>query len=149
MLALLLIALAPGPCHPGETTIVVMAARHRLFLCDAGQVVAEHRVALGAGGVGKRRAGDAKTPLGRYPLGSPRPSSSFGTFVPIGYPTPAQVAYGFTGNAIGIHGPPRGLPLGSAWVDWTAGCIAVGQDGDIDAIAAWIRRRKVGEVRIQ
>jgi murein L,D-transpeptidase YafK len=152
MLALLLIALlprpAPGPCLPSETAVVVVAARNRLFLCERGRTVADHRVALGAGGLGKRRAGDGKTPLGRYRLGPPRPSSSFGIFVPVGYPTRPQLAQGFSGSAIGIHGPPLTVPLG-AWRNWTAGCIALGRHAEIDAVAAWIRRRRVSEIRIQ
>jgi murein L,D-transpeptidase YafK len=130
--------------------VVIAVRAHALHLCEAGAGVAEHRVALGWHGVGKRRQGDGKTPLGLYPLGAPRPSQQFGTFVPVGYPTPSQQRLGFTGNAVGIHGPPRGLggALTTA-VDWTAGCIAVGSDAAIAAISAWIRRRHVTVVRIE
>jgi murein L,D-transpeptidase YafK len=143
-------AAAPAPCHPGETAVVVRVSPHALDLCQEGRSVASHRVALGAGGIGKRQQGDAKTPLGLYALGPPRPSPSFGTFVPVGYPTPAQQKAGFTGNSVGIHGPPRGGggPLTTS-VDWTAGCIAVGTDAEIDAISAWIRDRHVRAVRIE
>jgi murein L,D-transpeptidase YafK len=137
-----------GPCRRAETAVVVLTAGRRLVLCQAGRAVAVHRVALGAAGVGKRREGDRKTPLGRYPIGPPRPSLDFGTFVPVGYPTAAQAALGFTGTAIGIHGPPRWLPDGTER-DWTAGCIALGRAAEIDAVAAWIRRRHVGTVRIE
>jgi murein L,D-transpeptidase YafK len=137
-------------CQPGETGVVVRAEARALELCQDGRSVASHRVALGSGGLGKRRTGDGKTPLGRYGLGTPRPSNGYGTFVPVGYPTPAQQKQGFTGYAVGIHGPPRGGggPL-STTVDWTAGCIAVGTDAEIQAISAWIRDRHVKTVRIE
>jgi L,D-peptidoglycan transpeptidase YkuD (ErfK/YbiS/YcfS/YnhG family) len=148
LLFLALLTSTAGPCRPAETAVVVLTAGHRLYLCDGGRPVAQHRVALGAGGVGKRRAGDRKTPVGLYRLGSPRASSYFRTFVPVGYPTPAQAALGFTGSAIGIHGPARWMPDG-ALRNWTAGCIALGRDADIEGVADWIRRRRVGSVRIE
>lgn len=137
-------------CQSHETGILVNVRWHELQLCDDGRALARHKVALGAGGIGKRRMGDGKTPLGRYPLGAPRPSQHFGTFVPVGYPTPAQQNQGFTGNAVGIHGPPRGVSgaLGTS-VDWTAGCIAVGSDDEIEAISAWVRRMHIRTVRIE
>jgi len=104
-------------------------------------------------GVGKQRQGDARTPLGHYGLGPPRGSQNFHIFVPVQYPTPAQARMGFTGSAIGIHGPPRGWSLTelAALVarDWTIGCIAVETDADIEAVAAWIRRHGVKDVRLE
>jgi len=112
--------------------------------------VASHRVALGSGGLGKQKEGDGKTPLGRYGLGAPRQSQGYGIFVPVGYPTPAQQKLGFTGSAVGIHGPPRGAGGAlTTTVDWTAGCIAVGTDAEIEAISTWIRARHVKTVRIE
>jgi murein L,D-transpeptidase YafK len=141
---------APAPCRAGETGVVVRAAARALELCQNGRSVATHKVALGSGGLGKRHLGDGKTPLGRYALGPPRPSHGYGTFVPVGYPTPAQQKQGFTGYAVGIHGPPRGAGGSfSTTVDWTAGCIAVGTDAEIEAISAWIRVRRVRTVRIE
>ena len=32
--------------------------------------------------------------------------------------------------------------------DWTAGCIAVTTDADIEAVAAWVRKVQVKEVRL-
>ena|SRR5688572_22205792 len=138
------------PCQPGETGVVVRAQARALELCQKGRSVASHRVALGSGGLGKRYQGDGKTPLGVYGLGAPRRSQNYGTFVPVGYPTPAQQRQGFTGNAVGIHGPPRGAG-GAPWTttDWTAGCIAVGTDAEIESISAWIRSRHIKTVRIE
>jgi len=128
----------------------VRVSAHSLDLCQDGRSLGSHRVALGTGGTGKRVQGDGKTPLGLYPLGAPRPSPSFGTFVPVGYPTPAQHKLGFTGSAVGIHGPPRGwVGALSTTIDWTAGCIALGTDAEIESISAWIRTRRVRAVRIE
>ena len=32
--------------------------------------------------------------------------------------------------------------------DWTAGCIAVATDEDIEAVAAWVRKQGVKDVRL-
>jgi murein L,D-transpeptidase YafK len=131
---------------------VVDARAHALWLCRSGVPVERFQVAMGRGGVDKRRRGDGRTPLGTYTLGSPRPSAEYGVFIPIDYPTPAQAASGFTGSAVGIHGPPRGLTepeYPTSGVDWTQGCIATGVDGDVERIAAFVReaRRPVLVVR--
>jgi len=143
-----------SPCAPGETAVVVDTRRHRLTLCEAGQARESFPVALGSGGVDKRRVGDNKTPLGTYGLGAPRASQDFHLFVPVAYPTPAQARLGFTGSAIGIHGPPRGFSGVLARIpvrvpDWTAGCIAVRTDAEIDRIGAWLRARKGPRIRLE
>ena len=143
----------PGACRAGENAVVVDATAHRLYLCAGGVAERSFTVALGANGVDKRRTGDNRTPLGVYALGAPRASASFHRFVPVAYPTPAQARAGFTGSAIGIHGPPRGLE-GAARLqalvatDWTAGCIAVATDDDIEAIVRWLDGRAVRTVRL-
>jgi len=142
-----------SPCDPGETAVVIDTRAHRMYLCAAGTIDRTFAVALGMRGVGKQRQGDLRTPLGRYGLGPPRASQGFHIFVPVQYPTPAQARMGFTGSAIGIHGPPRGwtnlVQLASLVAqDWTAGCIAVTTDADIEAVAAWVRKRQVKEVRL-
>lgn len=147
MIAALLLILAPcvGVERP---TVVVEATRGTLDLCRGGRSEGSFSVAFGVGGVGKRRRGDGKTPLGRYRLGTPRASvGGFHRFIPVGYPTAAQRRQGYTGSAIGIHGPHRATRwLGRAanLVDWTNGCVAVAEDAEIDAIEAWVRRRKAG-----
>jgi hypothetical protein len=133
------------PCPPSGDAVVVLTRAHELWLCATGVAPARFAVALGRGGVGKRRRGDARTPLGTYSLGSPRASERFGTFIPIGYPTPAQAARGRSGASIGIHGPPRGMDATRypvTGMDWTLGCIATGTDADVGAIAAFVRRRQ-------
>lgn len=150
---LLLASLGRGapPCAAGESAVVVDTAARRLSLCDAGDVEGRFRVALGGGGVGKRREGDRKTPLGVYPLGTARRSKAFGIFIPVGYPTRDQKRRGFTGSAIGIHGPARGAAwLGNAttWADWTDGCIALGSDDDVATVVRWMTARGVHHVRL-
>ena len=110
-------------------------------------------VGLGENGVGKTKQGDKKTPLGKYFLGRPRPSGSgFKTFIPVGYPTIKQKRKGYTGSAIGIHGPQRDWadwPPGTyGKQDWTLGCIAVGSDAEIDTITDWLLSTGVGDVVI-
>jgi hypothetical protein len=136
---------AESPCPlEGGDAVAIHVAHHELWLCMAGIPAARFRVAIGRGGPGKARAGDNRTPIGTYALGDPRPSARFGTFIPIAYPTIQQASAGFTGGAIGIHGPPRGLdpktwPL--AELDWTEGCIATATDDEVAAIAAFVRER--------
>jgi len=111
--------------------------------------MARFKVALGRGGLDKTRQGDGRTPLGTYSLGAPRPSTRFGTFIPIGYPTPEQSARGFTGRDVGVHGPERRARwLGSlsTWIDWTAGCVATGTDDEIALVASFVRERSPGVV---
>ncbi len=136
-------AAGPDSACPAEGPLVLVdTSSHTLSLCSEGRPLARFRVALGRGGLAKTREGDGRTPLGTYALGPPRPSARFGTFIPIGYPTPAQRARGFTGRDVGIHGPHRRAAwLGSlsTWMDWTAGCVATGTDEDLAVISAFVR----------
>ncbi len=143
----------PAPCAPKATEVVIDATSRTLFLCRRGDVDASYPVNLGGGGLGKKKQGDRKTPLGRYVLSPPRPSvSGFTWFVPIGYPTAEQRAAGYTGGAIGIHGPPDWLP--QALIDvafptpWTDGCVMVRTTAEIEAIRAWLLAQKPRVVRL-
>lgn len=154
-LVLLALAGAPeapvDPCEGEEASVVIETKKHRLFLCLEHTTVGTYRVAIGKGGTPKREEGDSKTPLGSYALGKPRPSRRFGTFIPVGYPTRKQRNEGYTGSAIGIHGPDRDFVwLGALTLltDWTQGCIAVGTDASIEKIAAWVEKNDVTRVRI-
>ncbi len=132
-------------CAEGGDLVVVQTRTHTLWLCSGRRAVVRMKVALGRGGLDKGRQGDGRTPLGSYSLGAPRRSPRFGTFIPIGYPTPEQRARGFTGRDVGIHGPGRWAswlgPL-STWIDWTAGCVATANDDDIARVAAFVRERR-------
>jgi len=143
---------AAGVCAATDSRIVVETAKHRLALCSGGQESAVFGIRLGRGGVGKRVEGDGKTPLGTYPLGAPRPSKRFGTFIPIGYPTAEQRNQGFTGGDVGVHGPLR-------WVRWLGslvntfdssdGCVGVATDEEINEIAAWIAKVHAQTIEIR
>lgn len=139
-------------CAGRGTAVVVRTADRKLHLCEKGIAKMQYDVALGSGGVGKRKQGDARTPLGAYPLGNPRPSvEGFGTFVPIGYPTPEQRKRGFTGHSVGIHGPFRSWRwAGRANVasDWTLGCVAVESDTVMNEIARWLRANKAARIHL-
>jgi hypothetical protein len=131
------------PCRSVTGSEVLVDARHALlFLCDDGHTTERYPVNLGQGGLGKRKKGDKKTPIGRYPLAPPRESwSGFTWFVPIGYPTKAERAKGYTGGDIGVHGPPDWMAQeiideGFA-TPWTDGCIMVRTTAEIEAIRAW------------
>ena len=134
-----------SPCPEKGDAVAVVSRKRELWLCQDGAPVARFQVAMGRGGVDKRRKGDGRTPLGTYALGLPRPSARYGVFIPIDYPTADQAAHGFTGSAVGIHGPPRGLTepeYPTTAVDWTQGCIATGVDEDIGVIAEFVRARQ-------
>lgn len=142
-----------GPCARLPDGVVVDAASRRLHLCRGGRPDATYRVNLGKAGVGKRKQGDKKTPLGRYRLSPPRASSSgFTWFVPVGYPTAEQRELGYTGGAIGIHGPPDWMP--QAVIDfafdtpWTEGCIMVRTKAQIEAIRAWLLEQRPDTIEI-
>jgi len=140
---------SPAPCADKGTALYVDPTERMLWLCESGTAIEAIPVALGKGGLDKRVEGDAKVPLGEYPLGSPRSSKAFHLFIPVGYPTPGQRRGGFTGGAIGVHGPPRayGGPA-STTIDWTLGCIAVGTDAEIGRVAAWLRATKARRIII-
>ena len=131
-------------CLSKDRHISVVTTFGLLALCDQGKVSKTYRVALGSGGIDKRLEGDRKTPLGMYLVGEPKPSERFKTFIPVGYPTKIQRKAGYTGGAIGIHGPDREYEfLGeiTVLINWTAGCIAVGYDLEIDEIKDWVNER--------
>jgi len=128
-------------CTAPDARVMVDLGRHMLALCEKGKTVAAFSIRFGRGGIGKTKEGDGKTPVGVYPLGDPRPSSRYGTFIPIGYPTEEQRKQGYTGSAVGVHGPAR-------WVKWLGslvntfdssdGCVGLARDSEIDTIARWV-----------
>jgi murein L,D-transpeptidase YafK len=135
----------PAPCPETGNVVAVSTRKRELWLCRDGAVAARFEVALGQGGLDKRKKGDRRTPLGTYALGTPRPSGRYGVFIPVLYPTAEQAAQGHTGGDVGIHGPPRKLPepeYPTTAYDWTLGCVATGTDSEIQAIADFVRERQ-------
>jgi murein L,D-transpeptidase YafK len=122
-----------------------------LCLCRDGRAEREYRVAIGRGGTGKQREGDGRTPLGRYPLGGARDSRLYHLFLPVGYPTSQQSQRGYTGSAIGVHGPHLAFAwLGHAtvWPDWTLGCVALGTWTQIGEVAGWVAQNQVRTIEL-
>jgi L,D-peptidoglycan transpeptidase YkuD (ErfK/YbiS/YcfS/YnhG family) len=136
--------LGPGACDPSGDSVVVDTRRRVLTLCESGRAAGWWSARIGREGVDKRRQGDRRTPLGRYALGAPVVSAEYGIFVPMGYPTDEQRRAGYTGSAIGIHGPHRSARAGRALVnlfDTTDGCVGLATDDAMSAVAAWLRMR--------
>lgn len=127
---------------PLSNGINVHTAKHILNICKHGTVIKTFNVALGYKGVGKKHTGDDKTPIGLYGLAHPRNSSQFKVFIPILYPTSKQVAAGYTGRDVGIHGPRQSSSLIS-WLNnlpnATHGCVAVGKNNYIEYVANWVK----------
>lgn len=132
---------SPRTCQSADSRVVVDLKKRSLSLCEKGSAVGTFDVFLGRGGIGKTQKGDGKTPVGTYALGKPRPSNKFGTFIPIGYPTEEQRRMGYSGSAVGVHGPPRWAKwLGSLVTrfDLSEGCVGVARDSEIEQIANWV-----------
>jgi murein L,D-transpeptidase YafK len=121
-----------------------------MHLLDGGRLVRTYPVDLGAAPVGqKRRAGDGRTPLGRFRVATKNADSPYCRFIGLDYPDLAAVERGLTeglispgeaasirealasgrcpswttglGGGIGIHGRRIGR-------DWTGGCIALSDE---------------------
>jgi murein L,D-transpeptidase YafK len=139
-------------CPPSGTLVQVDTRERILCLCRDGRSEGDLRVALGRSGIDKRREGDGKSPVGRYPLGRARASSRYRQFLPVGYPTESQRRQGLTGSEIGIHGPHIAfawLGHATAWPNWTRGCFALGTRGEVDRVARWVVANEVTEVLIR
>jgi hypothetical protein len=141
-----------GLCGAPDARVVVDLGRHVLALCDKTTAVESFSVRLGRGGVGKTREGDGKTPVGTYALGQPRPSNRFGTFIPIDYPTAEQKKQGYTGSAVGVHGPPRFVKWLGGLVntfDLSDGCVGLARDAEIERIATWVREASARTIELR
>ena len=115
--------------------VVVEKSRRMLSLYRGRDLLKAYPVALGRRPCGpKRRAGDLRTPEGRYVLDWRNPDSKFIRSIHISYPNAqdlriARLRGEDPGGEIMLHGAP-GSPaemarLLSKGADWTAGCIAV------------------------
>lgn len=133
---------ANTPICPLSNGINVHTSKQILNICKHGSVIKTFKVALGYNGVGKKHVGDNKTPVGLYGLAHPRNSHQFKVFIPILYPTKKQLAAGYTGRDVGIHGPNQS-PMLFSWLNnlpgSTRGCIAVGKNTHIEYVANWVK----------
>jgi murein L,D-transpeptidase YafK len=136
---------------PLSDGINVHTKKRTLSICKHGSVIKSFRVALGYKGVGKKRAGDNKTPIGLYGLAHPRKSNQFKVFIPIMYPTTKQRAAGYSGRDVGIHGPTQSSNLLGLFNNLpysTRGCIAVGKNNYIEYVANWVKANPGAKVLI-
>ena len=144
----------PGWIRLQQPRIEIWKSRHALELRDGSLMVRRFEVALGiVPKAPKRMRGDLRTPVGRYYVTEKRPSPRFHRFMGISYPNITDAERGYRerlidaqqwgdiffanlrgemptwrtplGGLVGIHGWGARPPLK---VDWTEGCIAVGND---------------------
>ncbi|HTQ37177.1 MAG TPA: L,D-transpeptidase family protein [Steroidobacteraceae bacterium] len=128
---------------PVATRVVVYKAARRMDLMHGEQVLRSIRVSLGLVPAGqKERAGDFRTPEGRYYLTRRNPRSDYFLSIQVSYPNDLDLrrahANGWDpGGSIMIHGLPNRLRREPAYYsrDWTDGCIAV---SDSDMLEIWM-----------
>ena len=129
---------------PQADEIIVHKAERRLYLMRHGEVLREYKVALGLEPEGaKERAGDFRTPEGRYQLQHRNARSDYFLSIQVSYPNEDDKRRAHhngwdPGGSIMIHGMPNNLhhPLNYYWhQDWTDGCIALSNS---DMVELWL-----------
>jgi murein L,D-transpeptidase YafK len=114
--------------------IVVIKSKRVLMLMQDGAIIKSYRIALGSNPFGhKIKAGDKRTPEGKYIIDARNPNSSYHLSLRISYPSQADLENAerlgvSPGGSIMIHGQkPQYAHLGKLHrlEDWTDGCIAV------------------------
>ncbi len=119
---------------PKADRVVVVKSERRMTLMWGDRVLRTYRVALGRYPKGRKtKAGDGRTPEGRYVLDYRLDDSDFYKAIHISYPNERDLARTRTlgvspGGAIMIHGLPNdwtARELDHPRIDWTRGCIAV------------------------
>jgi L,D-transpeptidase catalytic domain len=133
---------------PVADEVIVRKSQRRLYLMRQGEVLRSYRVALGLMPDGpKERAGDFRTPEGRYLLTRRNPRSDYFLSIQVSYPNEQDVQrarrdhVGDPGGSIMLHGLPNTLhhsPDYYAQADWTDGCIAM---SDSDMVELWLLTR--------
>ena len=132
---------------PIADEVIVHKAARRLDLMKDGKVLRSYRVELGLVPEGaKHRAGDFRTPEGRYYLVRRNPRSDYFLSIQVSYPDAEDVERAHRehvdpGGSIMIHGRPDILshpPGYYAKYDWTDGCIAL---SDSDMVEVWLMTR--------
>jgi L,D-transpeptidase-like protein len=150
---------APGPAWSGTIPIadriVVRKSERRLYLMRRGEVLRSYRVALGLQPAGpKERAGDFRTPEGRYLLTRRNARSDYFLSIQVSYPNDEDVRrarhqHVDPGGSIMLHGLPNNLrhpPEYYASADWTDGCIAM---SDSDMVELWMMTQDNTPIDIQ
>jgi L,D-transpeptidase catalytic domain len=140
---------------PVADRIIVRKSERRLYLMRRGEVLRSYRVALGLQPAGpKERAGDFRTPEGRYLLTRRNARSDYFLSIQVSYPNDEDVRrarhqHVDPGGAIMLHGLPNNLrhpPEYYASADWTDGCIAM---SDSDMVELWMMTQDNTPIDIQ
>jgi murein L,D-transpeptidase YafK len=129
---------------PVADQVLVRKSERRLYLLRHGEVLRSYRVALGLMPQGpKERAGDFRTPEGRYQLTRRNSRSDYFLSIQVSYPNAddlrrAHREHVNPGGSIMVHGLPnlqRHPPDYYAAADWTDGCIAM---SNADMVELWL-----------
>ena len=129
---------------PTADGIVVHKSERRLYLMRHGEVLRSYKVALGLMPQGpKERAGDFRTPEGRYQIARRNSRSDYFLSMQVSYPNDEDLRRAHRhhedpGGSIMIHGLPnyqRHPPDYYATADWTDGCIAMSNS---DMVEVWL-----------
>ncbi|MFI4866781.1 MAG: murein L,D-transpeptidase family protein [Steroidobacterales bacterium] len=129
---------------PIADQVLVRKSERRLYLLRHGEILRSYRVALGLIPDGpKERAGDFRTPEGRYQLTRRNSRSDYFLSIQVSYPNAddlrrARREHVNPGGSIMIHGLPnlqRHPPDYYAAADWTDGCIAM---SNADMVELWL-----------
>lgn len=139
---------------PVADQVVVHKSERRLYLMRHGAVLRSYRIALGLIPEGpKARAGDFRTPEGRYLLTKRNPRSDYFLSILVSYPNDqdqerARHDRVDPGGSIMIHGRPNSLRHSLSYYeksDWTDGCIAL---SDSDMVEVWLMTRENTPIEI-
>jgi murein L,D-transpeptidase YafK len=137
-------SLGPTSSMPTADRVVVHKGERRMLLMRGDSILRTYKIALGLNPIGhKERAGDFRTPEGRYMLTRRNPRSDFFLSIQVSYPNDADVRKARrngwdVGGSIMIHGLPNQLKHTPAYYekrDWTDGCIAVSNS---DMVEIWL-----------
>jgi len=136
---------APGASQelPVATRVVVYKAERRLELLHGENLLRSYHVSLGLVPDGsKERAGDFRTPEGRYYLTRRNARSDFFLSIQVSYPNDRDIRHARAngwdpGGAIMLHGLPNRLRREPDYYtrDWTDGCIALSNS---DMLEIWL-----------
>ena len=134
----------PTTAMPSADRVVVYKGDRKMLLMTGDSILRSYKISLGLNPVGhKERAGDFRTPEGRYRLTRRNPRSDFFLSIQVSYPNDLDMKNAHrngweSGGSIMIHGLPNQLkhtPTYYANSDWTDGCIAVSNS---DMLEIWL-----------
>jgi murein L,D-transpeptidase YafK len=140
---------------PLVTRVAVHKAERRMDLMRGEEVVRSFRVSLGLVPSGhKERAGDFRTPEGRYRLTRRNSRSDYFLSIQVSYPSDedrrrARRNGWDPGGSIMIHGLPNMLRHPPEYYfsqDWTDGCIALSNS---DMVELWMMTQDDTRIEIQ